>query len=202
MRKYVMILGMMVVSTFIFAQSKRSPNEQADRMKKELALDDVQFKSVNAINEEYAGKMEELKKDTAISKESRHEQMRTLHREKNVAIRKILTPEQSTKWAALGADKKGTHPAKARRSYEDHAVRMQKDLSLTDEQTAEIETIHKEFASKFDALKRDSTLARDNARDKGHQLRKEYLSKTKAVLTEEQIARWEAQQAERRKKKH
>ncbi|MBA4056791.1 MAG: hypothetical protein C0490_18905 [Marivirga sp.] len=79
---------------------------------------------------------------------------------------------------------------------------MQKSLSLTDEQTAKIKTIDQEFASRFHALKADSTLAKEDAKSKGHQLRKEYQTKTKAVLTDEQIAKWEAQQAERRKRKH
>ena len=201
-----MILGMMVLSTFIFAQSKSIPDDraskQADRMKNELALDDVQFKSVKAINEQYGGKMEELKKDSAISNESRHERMGTLHHERDAAIRKVLTPEQSTKWASVHSNQRGKYRARAKKSLEDHALRMQNDLSLTDEQTAKIKSIDKEFSPKFYALKKDSTLARESGRDRGHQLRKEYQSKTKAVLTDEQIARWEAQKAERRKRKY
>lgn len=185
-----------------FAQSKTDSLGQADKLKKELALDDVQYKSVKAIAEQYAEKMADLRKDPSLSKESRQEQMKALHLEKDAAIKKVLSSEQSAKWTSLRSEERKRHKGRANRLHEDHAVRMQKSLSLTDEQTAKIKTIDDEFHSKFGALKKDSTLAREDARDKGRQLRKEYQTKMKVVLTDEQIVKWEAQQAKRRKRKH
>lgn len=205
MRKYVMVLGMMMTSAIIFAQSKTNSYGrgigQADKLKKELALDDVQYKSVIAINEEYAEKIGDLKRDSSISNESQHEQMRRMHHERDAAISKVLTSEQNAKWTSLRSDKRGKHSRSAPRSHEDHAARMQKSLSLTDEQVARIKTIDQEFVSKFQALKNDSTLAREDSRSKSHQLRKDYQTKTKAVLNQEQLAKWEAAQAEHRRKK-
>lgn len=197
---------MMMASTIIFAQSKTNSYGrgigQADRLKKELSLDDVQYKSVQAINEQYSEKIASVRKDSSLSKESKHEQMRTLHHEREAAISKVLTSEQNAKWTSLRSDEREKHRGRATRSHQDHAARMQKSLSLTDEQVARIKAIDEEFASKFHALKKDSTLAREDSRSKSHQLRKDYQIKTKAVLNQEQLAKWEAEQAERRKKKH
>jgi len=78
---------------------------------------------------------------------------------------------------------------------------MQESLSLSDEQTSKIKSIDKEFGAKFHALRSDSTLAREDLRDKAKQLREEYRSKTKSVLTEEQFKKWELQMADRKRRK-
>lgn len=204
MKKYIMVVGLMIVSTIIFAQGKGDPTEraakQADRMKTALALDDVQYKAVKAINEEYDSKQFQVRSDSSLSTDARKQKMKALHGEKNSAIKKVLTEEQNTKWASLRKAKAHRHKAQAKRSQGDHALRMQKDLSLNEEQTSKVKTIDKEFAEKFQAIRKESTTARGDSREKMKQLRDEYRAKTKTILTEEQFQKWEAQKAERKKK--
>lgn len=206
MKKSAMIFGLMIVSTVIFAQGKRDPMErsgkQAERMKTELGLDDVQYQAVKAINEEFAVKHSKVRQDSTLSKEGKHKQMRTLHQEKHAALGKVLTEEQKNKWASLRSSRSDKHKAAmGRQHHSERAKRMQENLSLSDDQTSKIRAIDKEFGEKFRALRTDSALAREDAREKAKILRREYHAKTKSVLTEAQFKKWESQKVERKRKK-
>jgi hypothetical protein len=205
MRKTCLLLGLMTVSTVMFAQRRNDAMDraaqQADKMKTELALDDVQYKAVKAINEDFASRHLKLRKDPTLSREEIQKQGRSLRQQKNGAIAKVLTEDQKTKWKAYRANQAEKHKAGVARYRSEHAQRMKENLSLTDEQTSKIKSIDKEFGEKFRALRNDSTLAREDVREKAKDLRHEYRSKTKSVLTEEQIQKWEQQKADRKKRK-
>lgn len=205
MNKSVIFFGLMMVSTIIFAQRRFDPMEratkQADKMKTELSLDEVQYKAVKAINEKYAEKQIQVWRDSTLSSESKHERMRTLHGEKDAALKKVLTEEQYKKLETNRTAHAKKYRARMARHHADRAQRLQKSLSLTDEQTAKIQAIDKEFANKFRTLRSDSTLAREDARAQARLLREEYKEKTKSVLSEEQLRKWEAQKAEHKRRK-
>jgi hypothetical protein len=78
---------------------------------------------------------------------------------------------------------------------------MQKNLSLSDEQTSKIKSIDKAYGEKFQALRNDSTMAKEDMRSKAKQLREAYKEQTKAVLTKDQYEKWETQKAERKRRK-
>jgi hypothetical protein len=195
----------MMVSTVMFAQRRGDAMDraaqQADKMKTELALDDVQYKAVKAINEDFANRHLKLRKDSTLSREEIQKQGRSLRQQKNGAIAKVLTEDQRTTWKAYRANQAEKHNAGVASYRSQHAQRMKENLSLTDEQTSKIKSIDKEFGEKFRALRNDSTLAREDVREKAKDLRHEYRSKTKSVLTEEQIQKWEQQKADRKKRK-
>jgi Spy/CpxP family protein refolding chaperone len=83
----------------------------------------------------------------------------------------------------------------------DHADRMQKELSLTDEQNAKLKAINQEFEQKFRALRNDSTTSKEGNKTKMKQLRDEYQKKMKSVLTEEQFEKWETLKSDHRRRK-
>jgi Spy/CpxP family protein refolding chaperone len=205
MRKSIVLVGLMLVSAVMFAQRKVDPMEraakQAEKMKTELSLDDVQYKAIKAINEEYAEKQTRIMKDSAVAKEAKRSQLKSLHQEKKTAVDKVLTDEQRSKWTTHQSARQKKGRAHMARHNGDHAQRMQKNLSLSDDQTSKIKAIDKEFAEKFRALRSDSAIAREEARAKAKQLREEYISKTKAVLTEEQFKAWQEQKADRKRRK-
>ena len=202
MKKNVILLGLMIVSTIVFAQGKVDPAErlarQSERMKKELSLDDVQTKAIAAINEEYAVKRAEVFRDSKLSKEEKKEKLSALHKEKESAINKVLTPEQTQKLADLRKQRMEKHASRKHVRHDDRATRMQKDLSLTDEQTSKIKAIDEEFGEKFRTLRSDSTLAKDDFRNKAMELRKEYKKETKSVLTQEQYEKWQEKKRKRK----
>ena len=205
MKKCSLLLGLLMVSTIMFAQRKGDPMDraarQADKMKTELSLDDVQYKAVKAINEDFANRQLKLRGDSTLSKQEKQKKAWTLRDEKNAAIAKVLTEDQKSKWKSYRASQAEKHKAGMAKYRGEHAQRMQESLSLSDEQTSKIKSIDKEFGDRFRALRSDSTLAREDLQKKAKQLRDEYRSKTKSVLTEEQYKKWEMQKADRKRRK-
>jgi hypothetical protein len=205
MKKSIIFLGLMMVSAFIFGQRKADPMEraakQADKMKTELSLDEVQYKSVRAIHEEFAEKVSALRKDSSLSKQAKRDGVKVLHAEKEVAIGKVLTEEQKLKWQSYQREQKKNRRSSLTKESGEHAQHMQKSLSLTDEQTSSLKAIDKEYAQKFRALKKESAMVRESIRQRAQILREEYLSKTKSILTEDQFKQWELQRTERKRKK-
>ena len=205
MKKNNVFLGLMLVSTIIFAQRKVDPMErtarQAEKLKKELGLDEVQYKAIKAINEEYAGKQATIWRDSSLSKEERRDRMQAVHQEKKDAFTKVLTKEQQDKLAAHRSEQLKKHQSRMARHHGDHAKRMQKNLSLSDEQTSKIKSIDKEYGEKFRTLRNDSTMAKEDMRSKAKQLHEAYKEQTKAVLTKDQYEKWETQKAERKRRK-
>ena len=205
MKKCGLLLGLLMVSTIIFAQRKGDPMDraarQADKMKTELYLDDVQYKSVKAINEDFANRQLKLRGDSTLSKQEKQKKAWTLRDEKNAAVAKVLTEDQRSKWKSYRASQAEKHKAGVAKYQSEHAQRMQQSLSLSDEQTSKIKSIDKEFGDRFRVLRSDSTLAREDLQKKAKQLRDEYRSKTKSVLTEEQFKKWEMQKADRKRRR-
>jgi len=149
MKKSMIFFGLMIFSTIMFAQRRVDPMEragkQAERMKTELGLDEVQFKAVKAINEDHAAKLTEVWRDSTMSKETKHEQLKALHNERETALKKVLTEEQHKKLAANRSDQRTKHGARMAGHRGDFVEKMQKELSLTDEQTEKVKSINSEF---------------------------------------------------------
>ena len=205
MKKCSLLLGLLMVSIIMFAQRKGDPMDraakQADKMKTELSLDDVQYKAVKAINEDFANRQLKLRGDSTLAKQEIQKKSWALRDEKNATITKVLTEDQKGKWKSYRASQAEKHKAGMAKYRGEHAKRMQESLSLSDEQTSKIKSIDKEFGDRFRALRSDSTLAREDLQKKAKQLRGEYRSKTKSVLTEEQYKKWEVQKADRKRRK-
>ena len=174
---------------------------QADVMKKELSLDDVQYKAVKAINEDFANRHMKMRADSALSKQEMQKKSRTLRDEKSSAIAKVLTADQKSKWKSYRVSEAEKHKARMAKYRGEHAKRMQESLSLTDEQTSKIKSIDKEFGDRFRVLLSYSTRVHEDLHEKAKQLRDEYRSKTKLVLTAEQYKKWEMQKADRKRRK-
>ena len=205
MKKSMIFLGMMIVSTITFAQPRVDPLEraakQAEKMRTELGLDEVQFNAVKAINEEYANELSQLRRDSTLSKEEKHKQMRTFHHEREAAFKKVLTEEQHKKLAANRSEQANKHRARMAKHQGAYADRIQKELSLTEDQASKLSAINKEFGQKFRALRSDSTMAQDDRKAKNKQLREEYQSKFKSILTEEQFKKWETLKSEHKRRR-
>jgi hypothetical protein len=200
MKKLMMIIGMVVTSAMTYGQREQDvmirATKLADKMKSELVLDDVQYKSVKAINEEFAIKQIKLQNDSALTLDVKRERVRSLHKEKMMAINKVLTKEQSTKWAAYQKSQKQRY--KAQRKKGDHARRLQKTFSLTEDQTNKVIALDQEFVNKFKNLRSDTTLTRYDFRRKVEPIRDEYVEHMKGILTEEQFKKWDRRRRNRR----
>jgi hypothetical protein len=83
MKKSLMLVGAMMISTFIFAQR--------EAMKDVLALNDAQAASIKEINKKYGEKHQDLNKG------------------RQDEISKVLTPEQNSNWKAYKKGLKDGH---------------------------------------------------------------------------------------------
>ncbi len=205
MKKSMIFFGLMIVSTVMFAQRKMGPMEraakQAERMKTELGLDDVQYKAVKAINEDHAAKLSKVWHDSTMSKDTKHQQMKALHNEREAALKKVLSAEQHKKLAANRSEQRTKHGARMAGQRGDFTERMQKELSLTDEQTQKIKAINREFGQQFRSLRNDSTISKEDNTARIKQLRDEYQKKLKTVLNEEQFNKWEKLKTEHKRRR-
>ena len=123
MKKSLMLLSAMMISTIMFAQNDAAPQRQrGDRggsMKSVLSLDDKQMSSIDEINKKYYEKGKEQRKG--------------LNEQRQAEINKVLTPEQSKKWA----DYKKERTEKFAKMRDE---KLKKDLSLSDDQLTKLKS--------------------------------------------------------------
>lgn len=94
MKKSLLLVGAMMISTFIFAQR--------ESMKSVLSLDDAQYASIREINKKYGEKHQDLNK------------------QRRAEIEKVLTPEQNSNWKAY---RKGLMDGRRRDGHRIHRHR-------------------------------------------------------------------------------
>lgn len=79
-------------------RNRRSPGRNAmEAMKEALDLSDEQVKEIQALNSRVAGKMREVRTDSAMTRESRPAAMKNIHEERRAELKKILTDVQYEK---------------------------------------------------------------------------------------------------------
>jgi predicted transglutaminase-like cysteine proteinase len=205
MKKSMIFFGLMMATTLMFAQRRVDPMEratrQAENMKSEMGLDEVQFNAVKAVLEEYAAKITFVRRDSALSEEIKRERVAKLHHEREASLKKVLSQEQYEKLVADRSNHATKQRPRMTKHHEHYFDRMQKELSLTEEQAEKLKKINKEFGQKFRAVTSDSTIAQEDKKARAKQVREEYRSKMKSILTEEQLKKWETLEAERKRRK-
>jgi periplasmic protein CpxP/Spy len=106
MKKNLMLAGLMMVSTIIFAQHHKGDRSDraakgAEKMKTELSLSDDQYAKVKVINEKYASSYSKLRSDTTLTVGTSHKRMKQLRDDQQTQIKSVLTKDQLTKWTAM-----------------------------------------------------------------------------------------------------
>ena len=122
MKNSLMLVGAMMISSFIFAQNDETPEKHRgghESMKTVLSLDEKQTSSIEEINKKYHEK----------GKESRND----LNKQREAEINKVLTPEQSKKWS----DHKKERSEKFAKMRDE---KVKKDLKLSDDQLKKLKT--------------------------------------------------------------
>lgn len=77
------------------------PEHRVEMLQRELNLSADQTTQVKALLATERTKMEALRADTALSGEDRHTQMMAIHKDGEIQLRGLLTPEQVTKYEAM-----------------------------------------------------------------------------------------------------
>ena len=108
MKKNLMFLGLMMVSTIIFAQGQKGDSQakgthRSDYLKKELSLSDDQVTKVKAIKMKFAERHAAIRKDTSITQGAAQKQSMKLRAEQEAELKGVLTTDQWTKYTAIKA---------------------------------------------------------------------------------------------------
>jgi len=98
----------------------------------------------------------------------------------------------------VGACAIAAQPNKAARTrHKMGIVRVLKQLNLTDAQKAEVKSIVKDRRNSAKAIRQDTSLAKDAKRAQLKQLRRQTIEKIKALLTPEQLQKFDDLKAKR-----
>ena len=117
MKKNVMFLGLMIMSTIIFAQGQKRDSHatgarRSDYLKKALSLNDDQVTKVKAIKTKFAERHAAIRKDTSLTQGAARTQSMKLRAEQETELKGVLTTDQWTKYTAMKAKRsegKGKH---------------------------------------------------------------------------------------------
>ena len=78
---------------------------------------------------------------------------------------------------------------------------LKKALSLTDDQTTKVQAINEKYSKKMDEMHADKTQTKEAAKTKMDEMRKQKDEEIKAVLTADQVKKYEEQKAKMKDKK-
>lgn len=207
-------LGLMVFLTINVVIAQRGnknvtpevrAQKQTERLTKHLSLTESQTTQIAAINLEFANKMTAIKGNTTDKKASKAA-FKTLKTEQSTAIKAVLTPEQLTKYNEKGNRKRGGKKGKGKGEKsakhdrgekagtpQERATkqteRMTKQLGLMEAQAKEITAINLSYAEKK-ATAKAATTDKEASRAAYKTLRAEQSEAIKAILTPEQLTKY------------
>ena len=113
----IALLGsVLTFSPAAFSQTPNGTNQNGqggarepeyEKLKTDLGLSDDQVTSWKNLEETYKPKMKAIRSNTALSEEDKKTQMKQLHESKQADLKKILTPDQYTKFEEIRRQDKG-----------------------------------------------------------------------------------------------
>jgi Spy/CpxP family protein refolding chaperone len=115
-----------------------------------------------------------------LSREERRQKMQEMAKANEQALAGILNPEQSKRLQQISLQLRGAA------AFADPKVADA--LNLTDEQKQKIQTIQQDARNSMRELRQSGN--REEARQKGQEIRKDSLAKVMNILTDEQKAKW------------
>lgn len=160
-----------------------------------LDLSADQQAKIKAINESFRDGMKSLKDQTGLTDAQRKERREALQQKHRTELDAVLTAEQRAKAEAMrkeGKDKDGdksNRDGKGDKEYDGrrgHGGDMAKELNLSTEQQAKMETIRKETKAKLDAVRADASLTQEQKKAKSGEIMKAQMEQMKSILTKEQ----------------
>lgn len=193
MKRSMMVIGALMISSVIFAQTKDKRHHDGEarleKFKSELSLNDTQYSSIKGINKKYAEQFSKLRKDSVTSKSEKHTTIKSLREQREKEINAVLTPDQKSKLESLKKERVEKRKADKKVRADEHQAKMVKELSLSDDQAAKIKEANKSLIEKTKALRENSG---DKTSDKEEmkKLRKEHEATMQSILTKDQFAKW------------
>lgn len=188
-----MLVIALVISTIAFAQVKqnghRNAGGQAERMKEVLSLSDEQYASVKSVNQKYAEKFREMRKESSTSRED----YRKLQQQKRSEINSVLTDAQQQTWKEYRAEQRTERKKSFENRKKDRIEKMKSSLDLSDDQIKKLQDANQKFAKQRKALMTDSSLTKEEKKTKFKALSGEQDAAVKGILSPEQYKKWKSE---------
>ncbi|PWL28099.1 MAG: hypothetical protein DCO96_08970 [Fluviicola sp. XM-24bin1] len=169
----------------------------------ELNLSDDQRAEIDALREEMKDKRATLKADESLDEAARRDEMKALKAEKKAAMEEILTDDQKSKLAEMKAERKAKRDEVTPAQYAEKQTAKMKEVidNLTPEQEEQLHALNMKVAMKIDAIKKDESMSDEKKKEfiKGN--REDKRRMLEQILTEEQLAQWDAHIANKKKMK-
>ncbi len=189
------------------AQNTSTEKGKADRREhrmhqmKDLNLTEEQKAKMKALREEQKKELQALKGNKSATQEQRKE----LHKKYREQMQAILTPEQRQQMQKMKEERKASGKKTdfnkkqgfAQKGNFKRGENLQKELNLTEDQKDKMAKIRTDFRGRFEALRKDNSLTREQKKSKMQELMKAQNEQIKTVLTKQQIEKMESLKKER-----
>lgn len=192
------IMMMFGASHFIIAQVHTEKKEwnKNHHVEKIPNLTDEQRSKIESLNDSYKEKYMDLKKNEELDDEIRKKALSDLRKQKHEDFKQILTEEQlaemkkQREYHKSMKGKKG-HYYKGDAQKHKHRrgamiERIDEKVNLTDSQKEKMKEIKKVYAPKYQKLKKDETISKEDKKEGFSKIRKEQHQEMMNVLTDGQ----------------
>lgn len=209
MKTIILSLVALMLTIGSFAQGKSNKSAGVKELKEkgakkelaaQLSVTDEQKEKFKAEKEDFRKKMEELKGNTGMSEDmvkAKREELIKAHKEN---MKSILTPEQQDKMKELKAEHKDK-PHRGLGNGQGHLgngrlEKMEEYLGLNADQSSRFKTMNEALKNDIREIRSNSALTQDQKREKIKELMQSHKTNVEAILTPEQLAKWEAKKKE------
>jgi len=176
----------------------RGHGKDMGQVRQELNLTDEQKQQMKALREDLQKKQEELRSQVqsgALTPQEARAQMQQAREAHQAAVKEILTPEQQEQLEQHRQDKAEGPRAGMRNGRGNHMApgpdmkgRLGNALGLTEEQKAQWQDLQKQFKEQMEQLHQSGQRP---DRETMLRLREEHQAAFAAILTPEQLQKWE-----------
>ena len=172
-----------------FNEGKHRPGKAHNRqMMKALNFSEAQKSKLKANRESFRVKMQQLEKEENITVKEYRSRKAALLKENRAAMQSVLTPEQQLKMAEMKMKREQQHKERDNLRFE----KMKSNLSLTNEQAAQIKNQQEALRMKQKAIRENESLSMEQKKQQMKALQESARQERMKVLTAEQQEKMKA----------
>jgi Spy/CpxP family protein refolding chaperone len=177
---------------------RRHKGERKEMPFNKLNLTADQKAKFQSLREAQRKEMQDLRKTGSVTPEQR----KTVHEKYKTQYEAILTPaqreefnKQKTDWKEKAG--KGDRAGKKGDNWGAPAAYFKKELNLTTDQETKLTAIFQEFRTKAQDIRTNNNLSQEQKRTQMQTLSQQYMTQGKALLTPEQLKKFDELQDKR-----
>ncbi len=168
-----------------------TPANRLQKLSAALDLTEEQKAKIKPIFEDESAKIKSILEDSTLSRQQKRSKVRDIHAATFEQIKSVLTPEQLKKHEQMMKSGKGMYHRMGNITPANRLQNLSTALNLTEEQKARIKPMFENESVKIKAILEDSTLSRQQKRNKVRDIHAATFEQIKSVLTPEQLKKHE-----------